>query len=148
MQNARKHSGYGLVRLVRPDRTFFQCPSDYLHRSGDGPVTKHRKHLLALWASIARSGRSGPGGSPIIKDEQVADITAVIQDWAGTVTDERKRQHVKNLRRNRRSVRAEAGAPACPRCGSTMLLRTSRRNGSQFWGCPGYPKCRGTRSAV
>ncbi|MCE9934477.1 phospholipase D family protein [Aeromonas salmonicida] len=36
-------------------------------------------------------------------------------------------------------------APACPKCGTTMVLRTSKRGdtkGNSFWGCPGYPKCR------
>ena len=36
-------------------------------------------------------------------------------------------------------------APACPKCGTTMVLRTSKRGdtkGNTFWGCPGYPKCR------
>ncbi|MEO5717689.1 MAG: restriction endonuclease [Chthoniobacterales bacterium] len=39
--------------------------------------------------------------------------------------------------------------PACPSCGKTMTLRTARRGanaGERFWGCPSYPKCRGTRS--
>ena len=39
-------------------------------------------------------------------------------------------------------------APACPRCGKPMALRTARkgqRAGSQFWGCSGYPECKGTR---
>ena len=39
-------------------------------------------------------------------------------------------------------------APACPTCGQEMVLRTSRRGtnaGSQFWGCPSYPSCKGTR---
>ncbi len=42
-------------------------------------------------------------------------------------------------------------APACPVCQSEMVLRTARRGsnaGSQFWGCCGYPTCRGTREAV
>lgn len=41
-------------------------------------------------------------------------------------------------------------APACPQCGKTMRLRTARQgsnSGSQFWGCSGYPECRGTRNA-
>ncbi len=41
-------------------------------------------------------------------------------------------------------------APACPRCGEPMVLRTSRRGtgtGSQFWGCTTFPRCRGTRPA-
>jgi restriction system protein len=38
--------------------------------------------------------------------------------------------------------------PNCPVCNSQMVLRTARRGanaGSNFWGCPNYPKCRGTR---
>jgi len=41
-----------------------------------------------------------------------------------------------------------ARAPTCPKCGKPLVLRTVRRGaraGSQFWGCSGYPECRGTR---
>lgn len=33
----------------------------------------------------------------------------------------------------------------CPLCGGPMMSRTNRRDGSRFWGCKGYPECRGTR---
>ena len=39
-------------------------------------------------------------------------------------------------------------APTCPQCGKSMALRTARkgtRAGSQFWGCSGYPSCKGTQ---
>jgi ssDNA-binding Zn-finger/Zn-ribbon topoisomerase 1 len=39
-------------------------------------------------------------------------------------------------------------APACPQCGSKMVLREAKRGthaGRSFWGCPRYPDCRGTR---
>jgi restriction system protein len=42
-----------------------------------------------------------------------------------------------------------AAPPKCPTCTRTMVLRTAKRGekaGSSFWGCPGYPSCRGTRS--
>jgi restriction system protein len=42
---------------------------------------------------------------------------------------------------------AQSSAPACPRCGQAMVLRTAQqgpRAGSQFWGCSKYPSCRGT----
>jgi restriction system protein len=48
-----------------------------------------------------------------------------------------------------RSLSENAGvieAPACPRCGSKMLLREARRGayaGQSFWGCSRYPACRG-----
>ena len=41
-----------------------------------------------------------------------------------------------------------SSAPRCPTCGCEMALRTARKgaqSGSQFWGCPKYPACRGTR---
>lgn len=43
----------------------------------------------------------------------------------------------------------ESVAPRCPVCGERMVKRTSSRgweNGNAFWGCGGFPKCRGTRS--
>lgn len=39
--------------------------------------------------------------------------------------------------------------PSCPQCGQPMVLRTARRGknaGNEFWGCPTYPTCNGTRS--
>jgi four helix bundle suffix protein len=40
-------------------------------------------------------------------------------------------------------------APNCPQCGKPMALRTARKgpnSGNQFWGCSGYPECKGTLS--
>jgi four helix bundle suffix protein len=39
-------------------------------------------------------------------------------------------------------------APACPECGKPMRRRTARQGthaGESFWGCTGYPECRGSR---
>ena len=39
-------------------------------------------------------------------------------------------------------------APDCPTCGERMVLRTARQGkqaSTQFWGCSGYPECKGTR---
>ncbi len=41
-----------------------------------------------------------------------------------------------------------AAPPFCPNCGEPMLKRTTQNGanaGSQFWGCPAFPRCRGTR---
>jgi hypothetical protein len=40
-------------------------------------------------------------------------------------------------------------SPACPICGSPMVLRRARRGehaGNRFWGCSKYPACRGIRN--
>jgi len=50
-------------------------------------------------------------------------------------------------------IRTEArakneNAPACPNCGKPMTIRkaaTGRNAGREFWGCTGYPECKGTK---
>ncbi len=41
-----------------------------------------------------------------------------------------------------------AQSPSCPACSKHMVRRTAKRGanaGGEFWGCTGYPACRGTR---
>jgi restriction system protein len=51
-----------------------------------------------------------------------------------------------------RSAPAEPSSPpACPKCSKPMVLRTARRGanaGGEFWGCTGYPACKGTSKVV
>ncbi|NOS71143.1 MAG: four helix bundle protein [Verrucomicrobia bacterium] len=42
------------------------------------------------------------------------------------------------------------GKPECPNCGKPMVLRTARKGtkaGQPFWGCSGFPDCKGTQPA-
>ena len=42
----------------------------------------------------------------------------------------------------------QEGAPECPECGKPMArrqARTGKNAGRGFWGCTGYPECRGVR---
>lgn len=60
------------------------------------------------------------------------------------------------VRAQRRSDRSDKSDPSdstqkppvCPLCAKPMRLRTARKGphaGSQFWGCSGYPDCKGAR---
>lgn len=43
---------------------------------------------------------------------------------------------------------SETAAPTCPLCAKPMVRRVAKQGanaGSAFWGCSGYPPCRGTR---
>jgi len=55
-------------------------------------------------------------------------------------------------KRTKASDRSDSSdEPVCPDCGKSMKLRTARtgrRVGQQFWGCSGYPDCKGTRAFV
>ncbi len=45
-------------------------------------------------------------------------------------------------------IPAPRQAASCPLCSKVMVRRTAKRGGnagSEFWGCTGYPACRGTR---
>jgi four helix bundle suffix protein len=47
-----------------------------------------------------------------------------------------------------RTGQSDKTLPVCPLCGKPMALRTARKGqntGSQFWGCSGYPECKGTK---
>ncbi len=51
-----------------------------------------------------------------------------------------------NVATNPQANPAATPAPACPKCGADMVLRTAGRGdraGKQFYGCSAYPKCRG-----
>lgn len=48
----------------------------------------------------------------------------------------------------REKQQADPDAPACPECGKTMrkrLAKAGKNAGKAFWGCPGFPGCKGTR---
>lgn len=39
----------------------------------------------------------------------------------------------------------EAGVPLCPVCGKSMRRRSAGKTAREFWGCTGFPHCRGSR---
>jgi four helix bundle suffix protein len=56
-----------------------------------------------------------------------------------------QRNRGKNNHPTDQSDRTDA-IPPCPACGKPMALRTAqkgRKTGKQFWGCTGYPECKG-----
>ena len=60
-----------------------------------------------------------------------------------------ERQRKNQTDRSGPTDRSDQKIPACPLCGKPMTLRTARKGrnaGSQFWGCCGYPKCKGVRA--
>lgn len=60
----------------------------------------------------------------------------------GLITDLKHRKHVKEI------VVSKATSNHCPRCGSEMVLRETKRGentGKQFLGCSTFPKCRAVK---
>ncbi len=49
-------------------------------------------------------------------------------------------------RNRKKEGHAPDPVPTCPQCGKAMVLRTAQKGksaGKQFWGCSGYPDCKG-----
>ncbi|MGL6571604.1 NERD domain-containing protein [Aeromonas caviae] len=107
--------------------------------------------------------------TPVLSTADVDRIIDTIQQGRLTASWQTHRQHVTQLKTRhadpsanhvstREPVRQSVAnppsqsvsppdnpPPICPRCGSTMVLRTATRGenkGNQFWGCSGFPKCR------
>jgi four helix bundle suffix protein len=59
------------------------------------------------------------------------------------------RERMTRARLDARDLQEQANVPACPLCGKPMRQRTARQGanaGKPFWGCTGYPECKGTRA--
>jgi len=63
--------------------------------------------------------------------------------------EEAEKEHLRQDESRAPTVSTHESAPSCPKCSATMTLRRAKRGtnaGSQFWGCPHYPRCKGTRN--
>ncbi len=90
-------------------------------------------------------------------DQQIAGLEREFVEGGGYTEqlaaarlEERRRQGAGPTDRTDRSDQSDRAkaAPTCAACGQAMVLRTARkggRAGSRFWGCSGYPECKGTR---
>ncbi len=56
----------------------------------------------------------------------------------GKLGDEKARQLLEE------ALEGDYSTPTCPGCDIKMKLRTTRDNGTRFWGCANYPGCRQT----
>jgi restriction system protein len=78
---------------------------------------------------------------PILSKSEVQSVIAKIQSGRLETSKEINRKHIQQLK-----TRSDSSAVRkCPKCGSDMVLRTTKKGvnvGKHFWGCSAYPKCR------
>lgn len=77
----------------------------------------------------------------VLSDAQVKEIVEQIQAGRLQPSLKTSREHVRHLK----AKSNPAAERKCPKCGSSMVLRTAKkgpRSGEQFWGCSAFPKCR------
>ncbi|MDW8382946.1 MAG: four helix bundle suffix domain-containing protein [Verrucomicrobiota bacterium] len=116
----------------------------------DPPDEQYRK-LWALYAHWLEHADPAVRANAIIclihqanylLDQQISALEKAFVEGGG---------YTEQLAAARLAHRAQQAEPAeriprCPQCGRLMALRTARAGknaGSQFWGCTGYPECKG-----
>jgi len=81
-------------------------------------------------------------------DQQIAALERAIIEEGGYREKLTAARLAERERKNRSDPTDQIKTPACPLCGKPMKQRTARQGkhaGSRFWGCIGYPDCKGTR---
>jgi len=77
-------------------------------------------------------------------DKQIASLeTQFIED--GGYSEQLATARLAERNRKKQANSSDA-IPPCPECGKPMVLRTAQKGksaGKQFWGCSGYPDCKG-----
>jgi len=79
----------------------------------------------------------------VFNDNQIQELLNLVQTQRLKPSLRTNREHVKNLE----SRLENKSSKTCPKCGSEMVLRTTKSGenaGKQFWGCSQFPTCRST----
>jgi hypothetical protein len=82
---------------------------------------------------------------PVFSDAEVNAMLHALQTGRRAPTLATHREHVQNLK----CCSDPTAERQCPKCGSTLLVRTIKSGAKarqQFWGCSGFPKCRTMQS--
>ncbi|WP_043527743.1 nuclease-related domain-containing protein [Litchfieldella xinjiangensis] len=134
---------------VKALEALLDVPADTIHSivvfSGSAVFKTKMPNNVTLGGGYVRYIKSCR--EPVLTEAQVQQALATIETGRLAPIRETHRQHVKQLK-----ARFEPSADRmCSKCGSTMVLRTSKRGanaGNQFWGCSAYPKCREVRDVA
>ena len=138
------HQNYKHIKALE---TLLGCSSDYLHSVivfiGDSTFkTEMPPNVTYARGSIRYIQQFN---DVVFSDNDYAWLTESINRLKlkrGVITDLKHRKHVKEV------VASKVSSNECPRCGSEMVLRETKRGeniGKQFWGCSTFPKCRAVK---
>ena len=137
----------GIDLILRRDgrRTLVQCkqwrrervPVNVV-REMYGLLAHHKADhvIIAAWGGFTPDAAAFASGKPIELIDGVALLAMIraVQEPANTASRDQSRLPTPT-----------ADVSSCPKCGTTMVRRNNRRDGTQFWGCTRFPACRGTR---
>jgi len=82
--------------------------------------------------------------TPVLTESQVTEVVEKIEQGRVMPSFKTSREHVRHVKH----IVAEKNnnVPSCPKCGSAMVLRETKKGrnvGKKFCGCTKFPQCRG-----
>ncbi len=135
-------NGVDLVLRKDGEKTYVQCKNWKTNNVG---VEKVRELLGAMAAGGAHNGVFVTSGAYTQSAEAFARENGII-----LIDDTKLGGMIRPTGPESAGVyQVSEESPLCPKCRMSMVRRTARRGpqaGSEFWGCPKYPTCSGTRS--
>lgn len=142
---AREVRAVGRARVAgidQPDRSEQTAPADQARAARYAPWLQHRDPAVVANAIICLIHQAN-----YLLDQQIGGLElGFIKE--GGYSERLATARIVERQKQRQGPGPMPSAPECPLCGRMMALRTARHGanaGSQFWGCSGYPECRGTR---
>ena len=107
-----------------------------------------------LWSDRELAAYIQSNRTPIFEHSDVLAFVKRLNTNALEASRQTNRDHVRNLK-NRAAAstiipavsQLNNSSTLCPRCGSSMVARSNRKSGQEFFGCSQFPKCRGTLKA-
>lgn len=108
--------------------------------TGDSKFKTEMPENVTSWGRHIRFIKSKT--ERVLSEAEVDQIVEKIQAGKLEPFSRTQREHVQNVKK---AVKKQKEV-VCPRCGSSMVLRTAKNGpnkGKQFWGCSKFPKCKG-----
>lgn len=84
----------------------------------------------------------------LVDGQRLQALISKATHQGSAANDKRRFEAPPDARFRRAAPDSVSNAPDCPLCAKPMVKRTAKRGasaGTTFWGCTGYPRCRGTR---
>jgi len=135
--------GVDLVLKNKSETYLVQCKQWKAYKVGVQPV----RELYGVMSS-----RGAAGGYVVTSGMFSDEAQAFAKGLNVELIDGRKLRQIIDTARKpaaaavQQPVAVQAATPGCPKCGAEMKKRVARQGsnaGNEFWGCSGYPACKG-----
>jgi len=144
-----KYLEAGLSQIVVVEYTHSESASGHTESTRETAVARKGKTFVKTFIHESLNFlKSGANEPPSVTQEKITaeEYRKLAKGKEIVDSPERLQRRKQDKARSRRGEKLYEAfystAPSCPNCDAGMTLRSGPRG--PFWGCPHFPKCRGT----